>query len=471
MRNHQHIKGIVLALFYLLLSATLGWSQGISGQFPQLAGQSVVLQGFAGMHAYTIDSTTVAADGTFRLAYTARDYGMGLLSTAGQQPYIVVLSREAMHIKGELLHLPQTVKTVSGAEQRAFEQYAKEQPKREQVLSAWTFLEQSYQADSLFAQSTATRTAIAAEQQRLGTEEQSFLSQLPETSYVRWYLPIRKLVSNVQTVAKFRPQEIPATIAAFRQLNYSDERLYKSGLQREAIEGHFWLLENSGVSLESVYAEMKISIDALLATLTHDEVKLNEIGDELFHLLERHSLFEASEYLSLKLLDNRSCTLTNNLAKQLETYRTMKVGNTAPDIQFSGTVLSAEKDINRLSDITSKYKLVVFGAGWCQKCTEEIPKISHQYEQWKALGVEVVFVSLDSEEKAFYSFAEKFPFPSLCDYQMWKSPIVESYYVSATPTMYLLDHERKILLRPKSVAQVQAWVDMFAQQEDSNKGQ
>jgi hypothetical protein len=53
---------------------------------------------------------------------------------------------------------------------------------------------------------------------------------------------------------------------------------------------------------------------------------------------------------------------------------------------------------------------------------------------------------------------------------MWKSPIVESYYVSATPTMYLLDNERKILLRPKSVAQVQAWVDMFAQQADNNKG-
>lgn len=462
MRNHQRIKGFALAWVCVLLTATAGWSQGIRGQFPTLAGQSVALRGFAGTHAYTIDSTTVAADGTFRLAYTAKDYGMGLLSTAGQQPYIVVLSREAMHLKGELLHLPQTVKTVSGAEQRSFEQYATEQPKREQVLSAWTFLEQSYQADSLFKKNTATRTAIAAEQQRLRTEEQAFLSQLPETSYVRWYLPIRKLVSNVQTVAKYRPQEIPATIAAFRQLNYSDERLYKSGLLRDAIERHFWLLENSGVSLESVYAEMKISIDALLATLTHDEAKLNEIGDYLFDLLERQSMFEASEYLSLKLLNNRSCTLTDDLAKQLETYRAMKVGNTAPDFQFSGTVLSAGKDINRLSDIQSRYKLVVFGASWCQKCTEEIPRIAQYYEQWKAAGVEVVLVSLDTEEKAFRSFAGPFPFPGVCDFQQWKSPIVESYYVSATPTMYLLDNERKILLRPKSVAQMDAWIAAFA---------
>jgi peroxiredoxin len=463
MRNHQHIKGIVLATVCLLLTATLGWSQGIRGQFPQLAGQSIVLRGFAGLHTYTIDSTTVAADGTFRLAYTARDYGMGLLSTAGQQPYIVVLSQEDMQLKGEQLHLPQTVQTLSGAEQRSFVQYATEQPKREQVLSAWTFLEQSYQADSLFAESTATRTAIAVEKQRLRTEEQAFLSQLSEMSYVRWYLPIRKLVSNVQTVAKYRPQEIPATIAAFRHLDYSDERLYKSGLLRNALEGHFWLLENSGVSLDKVYAEMKISVDAFLATLIHDEVKLNEIGDFLFDLLERHSLFEASEHLALQLLDSSSCTLNDDFAKQLETYRAMKVGNIAPDFQFSGTVLSAGKEINRLSDIKSNYQLVVFGASWCQKCTEEIPQLAQKYQQWKAVGMEVVLVSLDSDEAAYRHFAESFPFLSMCDFKMWKSPVVESYYVSATPTMYLLDNERKILLRPKSVAQVQAWMDMFAQ--------
>jgi hypothetical protein len=93
-----------------------------------------------------------------------------------------------------------------------------------------------------------------------------FLAGLPEGSYVSWYLPVRKLVSSVSTIAQFRTEEIPAAINAFRELDYTDERLYKSGLLRETIEAHFWLIENSGRSLDSVYIEMNISIDYMMKT-------------------------------------------------------------------------------------------------------------------------------------------------------------------------------------------------------------
>ena len=33
------------------------------------------------------------------------------------------------------------------------------------------------------------------------------------------------------------------------------------------------------------------------------------------------------------------CTINNDLAQQLETYRAMKKGNTAPDIVFNGDIL------------------------------------------------------------------------------------------------------------------------------------
>jgi hypothetical protein len=48
-----------------------------------------------------------------------------------------------------------------------------------------------------------------------------------------------------------------------------------------------------------------------------------------------------------------------------------------------------------------------------------------------------------------------------CDFKKWESPIVKSYYVFGTPTLFLLSNERKILLRPNSVKQMDAWVDWF----------
>ena len=317
--------------------------------------------------------------------------------------------------------------------------------------------------DSLFSVQKTPIQAIQSEKQRISNEDAAFLLKLPKESYVSWFLPTRKLVSSVSTVAQYRPYEIPNTIASFRTLDYTDKRLYKSGLFKDAIESHFWLLENSGKSLDSVFVEMQLSIYAMMVNLVKDEKKLNEVTDFLFDLLERHSLFQASEYLALKVLNEVSCTIDNDLAKQLESYRAMKKGNTAPDIIFKGDNSApgyGQKNApNKLSDLKSKYTVVVFGASWCQKCTEELPEITKHYSKWKAQGVEVVFVSLDENEEMFKNFTSIFPFISFCDYQKWNSTAAKDYYVFGTPTMYLLNDKREILLRPNSVSQMDAWVD------------
>jgi hypothetical protein len=75
--------------------------------------------------------------------------------------------------------------------------------------------------------------------------------------------------------------------------------------------------------------------------------------------------------------------------------------------------------------------------------------------------MEFVFVSLDEDSNSFEQFANTLPFLSICDFKKWKSPIVESYYVFGTPTMFLLDNKREILLRPNSVQQIDAWVEWF----------
>ncbi len=58
-------------------------------------------------------------------------------------------------------------------------------------------------------------------------------------------------------------------------------------------------------------------------------------------------------------------------------------------------------------------------------------------------------------------FAAVFPFISICDYQKWESPVVKAWHVFATPTMYLLDNNLEIILRPNSARQMDAWVDWY----------
>jgi len=457
------ITHIIIAL--VLFSANAFSQNTIKGTFLRLANKLVKLEGFTGFETYLIDSVRTNEEGKFILNYSGNDYGMGYLVSADKQPFIVVLSGEDIELKGETLSYQETIQVIKGKENKLFGQYATEYPRREQALSAWIYLEKIYRADSLFAVHKTPLNAIKQEKQRINEEDSTFLAGLSPQTYVSWFIPVRKLVGSVSTIAQYRTEEIPATMEAFRDIDYTDPRLYKSGLLRETIESHFWLIENSGRTQDSVYIEMKISIDSMLNNLVRDEKKLNEITDYLFKLLERRSLFNASEYLALKILNEVGCTINNDLAAQLESYRAMKNGNTAPDFDFIDDCLAPGYLPNdfpqKLSDLKSKYNVVVFGASWCPQCSEELSQIAKLYDKWKAQGLEVIFVSLDLDKEIFKSFAGPFPFISICDYKKWESPIVKDYHVFATPTIYLLDNKREILLHPNSVNHLDSWVDWF----------
>jgi len=141
-------------------------------------------------------------------------------------------------------------------------------------------------------------------------------------------------------------------------------------------------------------------------------------------------------------------------------------GKTHPESGLTNPQLSTGKEKplvkpSRLSELRSAYTLVVFGASWCPSCQSELTQLSSLYSNWKQLGVEVLFVSLDEKPDEFRNYVRNFPFMSYCDYRKWQSPAAIDYHVFATPTLYLLDSHRKIILRPTSVRQVDAWVDWY----------
>mgnify|MGYP001305250120 FL=1 len=468
------MKYLACILLSFCFSLNFVHSQTVTGTFTALRNQNVKLVGFEGFGTYLIDSVKVNDKGSFELSFSESDYGMAYLAAEDNKAFIVILApNENLSLVGETLSSPQTVKIISGEQNQFFGQYASEHPIRENALSAWDFLARIYRADSLFASCQSQKNAIVTEILRIKQEDDAFLASLDNETYVSWFLPVRKLVSSVSIIAQYRTHEIPAAIAAFREMDYTDPRLYKSGLLRETIEAHVWLIENSGRPLDSVFIELNISIDHIVEDLKSNEKKFNEITDYLFKLLEKRSLFTSSEYLALKVLNENSCTINSNLAAQLESYRAMKKGNTAPDFSFSEDVFApsyqTESLPSKLSDIKSKYTLVVFGASWCPACPDELSSIALQYNKWIKYDIEVVFVSLDEDRDIFINFAKPFPFISLCNYKKWDCPAVKAYHVFATPTMYLLDSNRNIMLRPNSASHMDSWVDWFLVQGNEIK--
>jgi thiol-disulfide isomerase/thioredoxin len=451
-----------LLAFLLSCCGLSAMAQTLSGTFPSLANQNITLAGAKGFDTYSIGSTRADEKGQFTLSYVSDDYGIAFLSGEDKQPFVVILEKEGVRLEGQVLGEASSIRILAGQENRWFEQYTQEQGKREQALSAWGYLQNLYQKDPYFATQQVPSQAIQTELLRIQKEDEAFIGSLPTDSFVRWFLPIRKLVSSVGAVAQYRTAELPRTIAAFRGMDYTDPRLVKSGLFRDVFESQFWLLENSGGSLDDNYQKMELSLDAILKTLEKDELRYNEVVAYVLELLERRSLTQAAEYLALRVLEQNKVSLQPRLARQLEGYRTMKVGASVPEIQFVGDILLQGKPVTsptRLTEVMAPYRLVILGASWCPACTEEMTQLIPLYEKWKRLGLEAIFVSLDTDPKAFQAYSEGMPFIAFSDYKKWDTQVVQDYYVSGSPSFYLIDQAGKLLLRPQSVKQLDAWVD------------
>ena len=231
----------ILVLFSLqVLQVSFAYSQTLTATFPSMTGELVRFETFQGIQSLTLDSVKVDTTGAFTFTFKTDKPAIGYLITAANKPYFVILDKnERIRLKGQHIGYPESIQIMEGQQNQAFANYAAQHPRREQALSAWAYLEKIYTMDSLFATQEVPTKAIQAEKTRIKKEDQAYLDSLNTTWYVSWHLPLRRLVSDVSTIAQYRTEEIPKTITAFRKIDYTDERLYRSGLLKDALENHF----------------------------------------------------------------------------------------------------------------------------------------------------------------------------------------------------------------------------------------
>jgi len=264
------------------------------------------------------------------------------------------------------------------------------------------------------------------------------------------------------TYVNTSPKEIQSSTNPFLNINYSNPQVYTNGLIYNIIERQFWSIQNSPLTEAAKYKEITSSVDIILDSLSKNDKLYKDLTKYLFQYFEKYSLFNASEYIALKALNQKEVTLNSALAFKLESYRKMKVGNRAPNFELVGDVFkngSVLKAAVHLADIKTKYKLVIFGGSWCPQCRAEMIQLLPRYNNWKAKGVEVFFVSLDTDKNEFENFTAPFPFYSACDYKKWETQAAKDFYVSSSPTIFLLDSNNKIILRPPTVASLDSWLE------------
>lgn len=239
----------------------------------------------------------------------------------------------------------------------------------------------------------------------------------------------------------------------FNTVDFNDTTVIRSTFLTSKVVGYLSLFQNEANSQEELEDFMLVGVDSVLAKAAVNQKVYEFLVDFLIGGFESIGFEKGLEHIAnANMLDN-FCENTERklkLANKLELIKKLSIGNKAPNFT---TVDIDGKEVS-LYDINSEKTLLIFWASWCPHCDEIMPIISKYYTDNSAL--EVIAVSIDEKKEDFLSSVNEsnYGWINIAELKGWNGDIVEEYGVVATPSIFLLDKDKRIIAKPIGKAEI-----------------
>lgn len=364
-----------------------------------------------------------------------------------------IFNSENIRLEADHNKLVGTMKVLSSKENEVFYAFLnKLYPYKDKFFLLGSLLDQYSQSDPFYA---ALSDEFINVQQNYSKDCSDLMQKYPKS------LSASVLQSNLTPI--IQPSIRGVHLKNFYKEHYfdltsfADERLINSQVYTGKILEFLGFYGDPGLSSEEQESEYIKAVDIIMDKASinprvydfvlnylidgFDELKMEKV---LVHLGENY-VEGGCETDSKKLME-----------KRLEGYKKMAAGKNAPDI----IMLDNKGKQVRLYDLKNEYVLVLFWASWCPHCTKMLPQIKKWYVS-RPLDLEIFSVSIDTSrfewEEAL--MMNNYPWINTCTFAGWDGKAAKDYNIYATPTMFLLDRERKIIAKPLTYREFKREID------------
>jgi len=243
----------------------------------------------------------------------------------------------------------------------------------------------------------------------------------------------------------------------FDLTSFADERLINSQVYSGKILeflGFYGNPELISAEQESEYIKaVDIIMDKASVNATVYDFVLNYIIDGFEELkMEKVLVHIAENYIE------GGCETDSKklMEKRLEGYKKMAPGKKVADI----IMLDDKGKQVRLFDLKNDYVLVLFWASWCPHCNQFLSQVKKWYSS-RPIDLEIYAVSIDSSRFEWEEnlLMNAYPWINTCTFTGWNDKAAKDYNIYATPTMFLLDRERKIIAKPLTFREFKREID------------
>ena len=214
--------------------------------------------------------------------------------------------------------------------------------------------------------------------------------------------------------------------------------------------------EEAQTSLRTKVSQTQAQMSKCIMTFAERNIS-NEVGYFLVNLYEEEYISDSNR---LKLIEKMPLKMRKRpQIQQMKKILTTRSNAHLKDFSMrdvNGNMVSILKEIKE-----NKITVIDFWASWCGPCIHEMPDVIKMYNQYKPMGLGIIGVSLDSNEKAWKGAITSLslPWKHISELNGWNNSMVVEYGIRSIPFTMIVDQDGKILqkgLRGQQLAEAVA---------------
>jgi peroxiredoxin len=446
-------KYTILFLSYLIFQKLL-FAQQIEITVADLDVAKATISELSGEKATLIDSVQAKTPGQFTFALKPGQNHPGIFRLSfGNNKWIDFINDgEDVRITTNARSLSDSMKVLASESNLIYHTYVKLNKQYKTKSELLQLVLSRYPKDDPFYASTRA----AAE--KLQKDYKYFVTSAPHSrpgSFIARYvrssqMPIVDFNKSLDEQLKFLKSH------ALDSVNFNDDGLIYSDLFTNKSIEYLMYYRNPQLPKELLEKEFMVAVDTILSKARVNQIVYQHSTEYLIDGFKKFGFEKCIDYiLDNYVIKDDLCLgdkLGNTVQRMIEQKKKLAVGSVAPNIMLrdtSGGMIS-------LQSVKSAKSLIVFYSTSCPHCQSMIPKLAQLQIAKSSKELAILAVSLDSSRADWTKFIRKHSlgWMNVNDPKGWDGSAASDYFIYATPTLILLDKDKRIIATPTTIEEL-----------------
>jgi peroxiredoxin len=271
-------------------------------------------------------------------------------------------------------------------------------------------------------------------------------SQSEPKSFIARYVKSSKLpILNSETSLDLQLNYLKSH--ALDSVNFSDDDLiYSDAFSSKSIE-YLSYYRNPQLPMALLEKEFQTAVDTILNKAKVNDIVYKHIVEYLLDGFKKFGFDNVINYIIENyVIADDICLdekLETALERRIQQNKLFKPGFIVPDIEIA----DSSGSMVELRETKAEKTLIIFYASWCPHCKEVLPQLYNLYKNQKEKIIEVLAISIDTSKTDWLNFisSNKLDWLNVSDLKGWEGKAALDYNIYATPTMFLIDREKKLI--------------------------